>query len=454
MAKRFINGRDSVVKDLMRGLALNSSLVTLLDQNSDFNVAIRTSVADGSQTPRVSVVSGGGSGHEPMAAGYVGEGMLTAAVAGEVFASPSASAVSAMLRAVAPKSTGILVIVMNYQGDKLNFSEAIHELKQSHPDLPVKMVLVEDDVALPNLTEKRGIAGTIFVLKLAGAAADQGRSLDEVTKIAETAAASIVSYGVALEPCTIPGHEVDENRLKNDQIELGMGIHGEPGAERQTLQQHNMMQFTRNLVFEICRRLDAALSQKQELVSICTGLAIMVNNLGAVPQSEMLIIAQEVSDYLNNGNGQVINGNIYPVHLFIGSFMTSLQMNGVSITCLVLSEKNEILEQLLHIPTACESWSRGFKLRPPSEMSSLFKLSSPSKVEQENGQSSGPATDDSKSGLSLQTEKYIEAITHSLLAKCGELGTLDRLTGDGDLGDTGTKSVQNLEVAQMMKYRN
>eukprot|EP00178_Gracilaria_changii_P016893 TRINITY_DN483_c0_g1_i4.p1 TRINITY_DN483_c0_g1~~TRINITY_DN483_c0_g1_i4.p1 ORF type:complete len:234 (+),score=30.61 TRINITY_DN483_c0_g1_i4:1181-1882(+) len=233
-----------------------------------------------------------------------------------------------------------------------------------------------------------------------------------------------------------------------------MGIHGEPGAERQTLQQHNMMQFTRNLVFEICRRLDAALSQKQELVSICTGLAIMVNNLGAVPQSEMLIIAQEVSDYLNNGNGQVINGNIYPVHLFIGSFMTSLQMNGVSITCLVLSEKNEILEQLLHIPTACESWSRGFKLRPPSEMSSLFKLSSPSKVEQENGQSSGPATDDSKSGLSLQTEKYIEAITHSLLAKCGELGTLDRLTGDGDLGDTGTKSVQNLEVAQMMKYRN
>ncbi|KAI0558410.1 dihydroxyacetone kinase [Gracilaria domingensis] len=201
----------------MRGLALNSSLVSLLDPSGEHYVAIRTTVADESYKPRVSVVSGGGSGHEPMAAGYVGEGMLTAAVAGEVFASPSASAVSAMLHAIAPKSTGILVIVMNYQGDKLNFGEAIQELKQSHPELPVRMILVEDDVALPHQTDKRGIAGTIFVLKIAGAAADQGRSLDEVTMIAEKAAASMVSYGVALDPCTIPGHEVDENRLQKDE---------------------------------------------------------------------------------------------------------------------------------------------------------------------------------------------------------------------------------------------
>lgn len=217
MAKRFINAPDNVVPELMQGLSLDSSRVTLIDPNTGHAVAVRATLAAGKQTPRVSVVSGGGSGHEPMAGGYVGDGMLAGAVAGGVFASPSVPAIGTLLDTVAPLSTGILVIVMNYQGDRLNFRKAVDELAIKRPGYPVSMVIVGDDVSISGSAEPRGIAGTIFVLKVAGAAADQGRSLAEVVNIAETAARSIASYGIALEPCTIPGHAVDSDRLASDE---------------------------------------------------------------------------------------------------------------------------------------------------------------------------------------------------------------------------------------------
>lgn len=220
MAKRFINSAKSVVPDLMQGLSLDSARVTLLDPSTGYNVAIRASLAANEQTPRVSVVSGGGSGHEPMAAGYVGEGMLAAAVAGGVFASPSISAISAMLEAVAPRSTGILVVAMNYQGDRLNFDMAKTDLLKKSPGYPIHVMFVSDDVAIPGATDKRGIAGSLYVLKVAGSAADQGRPFQEVVNIAEMAARSIVSYGVALEPCTLPGHSVDTQRLGADESTL------------------------------------------------------------------------------------------------------------------------------------------------------------------------------------------------------------------------------------------
>lgn len=217
MSKRFINAPDAVVPDLMQGLALDASRVTLLDPSSGHHVAIRSSLANKTQPRRVSVVSGGGSGHEPMAAGYVAEGMLAGAAAGGVFASPSVPAITALLDAVAAHSTGILVVVMNYQGDRLNFGMAVEEYEQRVTGCPVEIIFIADDIALPDIAEKRGIAGTIFVLKVAGAAADQGRPLAEVTAIARKAAECIVSFGVALEPCTIPGRDVDAERLGPDE---------------------------------------------------------------------------------------------------------------------------------------------------------------------------------------------------------------------------------------------
>lgn len=217
MAKRFINDPEDVVPDLMQGLALDSSRVTLVDPACGHSIAVRSSLAAKAYPPRVSVVSGGGSGHEPMAGGYVGDGMLAGAVAGAVFASPSIPAISTLLETVAPLSSGIVVIVMNYQGDRLNFRGAVDALKASNPKCPVNIVVVGDDVALPGNSEPRGIAGTIFVIKVACAAADDGRPMKEVVKIAETASKSVVSYGVALEPCTIPGHTVDTERLGHNE---------------------------------------------------------------------------------------------------------------------------------------------------------------------------------------------------------------------------------------------
>lgn len=220
MSKRFINDSLKIVPDLMQGLSLDSARITLLEPSTGHNVAVRASLAANTQTPRVSVVSGGGSGHEPMAGGYVGDGMLAAAVAGEVFASPSVTDISAMLEVVAPRSTGILAVVMNYQGDRLNFGRAVKDLLKKSPGYPVHLMFVADDVALPSATDKRGISGTVFVLKVAGAAADQGRPFQEVVNIAEAAARSVVSYGVSLEPCTIPGHDVDSERLSANESEF------------------------------------------------------------------------------------------------------------------------------------------------------------------------------------------------------------------------------------------
>lgn len=230
MAKRFINSVDNVVPELIQGVSLDSSRVALLDPESNHHVVVRASIANRSQSKRVCVVSGGGSGHEPMAGGYVGDGMLAAAVAGGVFASPSTAAVSSMLEVVAPQSTGIVVIVMNYTGDRINFGAAIEQFSVRHPDCPVHMLLVKDDVALPNVDEPRGIAGTTFVLKVAGAAADRGKSFEEVVNIAEKAARSIFSYGVTLVPCTRFGMP-ENTELSSDESKYKNRLFRQPGLQ-------------------------------------------------------------------------------------------------------------------------------------------------------------------------------------------------------------------------------
>lgn len=216
MSKRFINAVEDVVPDLIQGVSLNSSRVAIVEPQTNHKIVVRESIANDTQSHRVSVVSGGGSGHEPMAGGYVGQGMLAAAVAGGVFASPSTSSISAMLDIVAPRSTGIIVVVMNYTGDRINFGSAVHDASQRHPGCPMHIVLVKDDVAIPTSTEPRGIAGTTFVLKVAGAAADQLKPFEEVVHIAERAARSIASYGVTLVPCTVYGHS-ENTELSSDE---------------------------------------------------------------------------------------------------------------------------------------------------------------------------------------------------------------------------------------------
>lgn len=159
-----------------------------------------------------------------MAAGYVGDGMLAGAVAGGVFSAPSVPAIVTLLNTVAPRSKGVLVVVMNYDGDRMNFTRAVDDVKRQNPTYPIDVVMVKDDCSAPSANEPRGIAGTVFVLKVAGAAADQGRELTEVANIARAAARSIASFGVALEPCTIPGHTIDPETLAADQSKFGVSV--------------------------------------------------------------------------------------------------------------------------------------------------------------------------------------------------------------------------------------
>jgi dihydroxyacetone kinase len=225
MHKHFINAREAIVTEALDGLvACSGGRLARLDGYPEIKVVLR---ADRDPS-RVAVVSGGGAGHEPAHAGFVGAGLLTAAVSGEIFASPSVAAVLAGIRAVTGPA-GCLLVVKNYTGDRLNFGLAAERARAE--GLAVETVIVGDDIALPDLVQPRGVAGTLFVHKIAGHLAETGAALPEVAAAARAAAAAVRSLGIALAACSIPGRAF-EARLGDDEAELGLGIHGEPGVER------------------------------------------------------------------------------------------------------------------------------------------------------------------------------------------------------------------------------
>ncbi|MEM1067039.1 MAG: dihydroxyacetone kinase subunit DhaK, partial [Pseudomonadota bacterium] len=223
--KQFINTKETLVTEAIDGaLRIAGGRLARLDGYPHIKVVVR---ADWDKS-KVALVSGGGSGHEPSHAGFVGQGMLTAAVCGEVFASPSVDAVLAGILAVTGKA-GCLLIVKNYTGDRLNFGLAAERARAQ--GLNVNMVVVDDDVALPDLPQARGVAGTLFVHKIAGALADQGADLTTVTEAAQRVIDGVVSIGMSLDTCTLPGSPKEE-RIDAGKAELGLGIHGEAGIEQ------------------------------------------------------------------------------------------------------------------------------------------------------------------------------------------------------------------------------
>ena len=222
---QFMNAKETLVTEAIDGLlALSGGALTRLDGYPHIKVVYRSDW----DRSRVALISGGGSGHEPAHAGFVGRGMLTAAVCGEVFASPSVEAVLAGILAVTGEA-GCLLIVKNYTGDRLNFGLAAERARAL--GRKVEMVVVDDDIALPDLPQPRGVAGTLFVHKIAGAAAEAGQSLEEVTLAARAVIANVASIGKSLDTCTVPGSP-KEARIPAGKAELGLGIHGEPGVEQ------------------------------------------------------------------------------------------------------------------------------------------------------------------------------------------------------------------------------
>jgi ATP-dependent dihydroxyacetone kinase len=308
---QFINAKETLVVDSLDGLLRSSggSNLARLDGYPAIKVILRT---DHKRDRKVAIVAGGGSGHEPAHAGFVGPGMLTAAVCGEVFASPSVDAVFAAIMAVTGKA-GCLVIFKNYTGDRLNFGLAVEKARSL--GRKVEVVIAKDDVALPDIVQPRGVAGVMFVEKIAGHFAEKGLPLAKVAAIAQKVADGLVSMGIALTSCTLPGIG-REDRVPHGKAELGLGIHGEPGVEV--------------VNFESAAKASSIVADKVFAAARpAAGYALLINNLGSTTPLEMGLIANEV---LKGKHGKKIKLVCGPA-----SLVTSLDMHGFSLSLLPLT---------------------------------------------------------------------------------------------------------------------
>ncbi len=330
--KKLINDPSDVVPETLKGFAAaHAELITV---HFDPNYVVR---ADAPKQGKVGLVSGGGSGHEPLHAGFVGLGMLDAAVPGAVFTSPTPDPILEATKAV-DGGAGVLHIVKNYTGDVLNFETAA-ELADLE-GINVKAVVVNDDVAVEDSTwtaGRRGVAGTVLVEKIAGAAAERGDDLDAVTAVAEKVIGQVRSMGVALTACTVPHAGKPSFDLGEDEIEMGVGIHGEPGRHRVPMASANAI--TDQLVDAILD--DLKLRGGQVL--------LFVNGMGGTPESELYIVYGHARERLEAAGLEVTRS-------LVGNYITSLEMQGCSITVLELDDE---LTQLWDAPVNTVALRRG-----------------------------------------------------------------------------------------------
>ncbi len=313
--KKLINAVEKVEDEMILGLV--KSAPKKLRKLDCGKVVVR---ADKKGNDKVALVSGGGSGHEPAHGGFVGKGMLDCAVAGAVFTSPTPDKIFEGIKAVAT-SQGVLCIVKNYTGDVMNFEMAVD--MAADEDIKVDSVIVNDDVAVKDslyTTGRRGVAGTILVHKISGAKAEEGASLDEVKRVAEKVIANVRSMGMAISPCTVPAAGKPGFTLADDEVEIGIGIHGEPGTTRAKIISAD--ETAKILLDKILADIDFKGSE----------VVVLINGMGATPLMELYIINNFVQDYL------VANGvKIYDT--MVGNFMTSIEMAGFSITLLRLDDE-------------------------------------------------------------------------------------------------------------------
>lgn len=322
--KKIINNPELVVEDMLAGMvAAHPDYVRKLDNAT---VLVR---ANSPVEGKVALVSGGGSGHEPSHGGYVGKGMLDGAVAGAVFTSPTPDQVYEAIKAV-DSGNGVLLVIKNYTGDVMNFEMAKDMAEME--GIQVSTVVVNDDVAVENSTYtagRRGIAGTVFIHKLAGAKAETGASLEEVTRVAEKVIDNVRSMGMSISSCIVPAAGKPNFTLAENEMEIGMGIHGEPGTHREEIKTSD--EITEHLVNKILE--DMHLEDGTEV-------AVMVNGLCSTPLMELYIVNKKVNEMLTEKGIKIHK-------TFVGEFMTSLEMAGFSVTLLKLDDE---LKELLDAP--------------------------------------------------------------------------------------------------------
>lgn len=385
---QFMNKRENIVTEAIDGVIMASGgRLVRLDGYPHIRVVIR---ADWDKS-RVAIVSGGGSGHEPAHAGFVGQGMLAAAVCGDVFASPSVDAVLAGILAVTGPA-GCLLVVKNYTGDRLNFGLAAERARAF--GLKVNMVIVDDDIALPDLPQARGVAGTLFVHKVAGHLAETGADLAAVTRAAERVIAGTRSIGMSLDTCTVPG-SAKETRIAPGMAELGLGIHGEPGVEQ--------------IGFASAQQAMAAMVEKLAPVMQNTPHVALLNNLGGASVLEMSVLAYELIRSAIGPNLKLIIGP--------AAMMTSLDMRGVSISVYPLSSEDEAA---LRSDTPLAAWPGCLPILPPQVLALPDGLTPIRPIPSAHAATRAFLTRCCQIMMSLETD----------------LNALDAKSGDGDTGST------------------
>ncbi|WP_156286259.1 dihydroxyacetone kinase subunit DhaK [Oceanivirga salmonicida] len=317
--KKILNTTNEYVKDSVLGV-INAHGDKLSLLNDDFRIVIRKN----KKKDKVAIVTGGGSGHLPLFLGYVGEGMLDACAVGNVFASPSSTKMYEAIKYI-DCGKGVLCLYGNYGGDKMNFNMATE--MADFDDINIKHVIVSDDIASSDIVDsRRGVAGMIFMYKIAGAASELGYSLEEIVELCNKASNNIRTMGIALSACIVPEVGKSTFTVDEDKIEIGMGIHGEKGIETINIKS------SKEIVDIIIDKIETEIKlEKNEKISV------MINGLGSTPLEELYIVYNDLFNRLNKKDIKIIKPHI-------GEFATSMEMAGLSITVFKLDEE---LEKLL-----------------------------------------------------------------------------------------------------------
>ncbi|MDI9241490.1 dihydroxyacetone kinase family protein [Fusibacillus kribbianus] len=403
--KKIINAPENYVDEMLEGIYVaHPDLVTYVADD------LRCLVTANKKEGKVGIATGGGSGHLPLFLGYVGRGMLDGCCVGDVFQSPSSEQMLAVTKAI-DSGAGVLYIYGNYNGDIFNFNMAA-EMAEFEEGIRVETVLGADDVAsgpLPAEGEKsirRGVAGIFFVYKCAGAAADRMMSLDDVKRVAEKATASVRTMGVALTPCIVPRVGHPGFSIGDDEMEIGMGIHGETGIRRGKLEPAD--QIVEEMMEKILADFDEIDGSR---------VAVLVNGLGATTLDEQYIVTRKIDSILKSRN-------ITVKRYYVGEYATALEMAGVSISVLKLDEE---LESLLEEPAQTPFFHQG-------------SVSEEGTVKMDVKKAAGTAAEGSaeeKNGEDVNSlVEFLKKVSEIMAEHKDYLIDLDSVVGDGDLGLT------------------
>ena len=412
--KKIINRPETVVTEMCKGLVLTNPDLEFVKKYK----VIRKKNLDKN---KVSLISGGGSGHEPAHAGFVGKGMLDAAVCGDGFASPSQIQVYQAIKETAGDK-GTLLIIKNYSGDMMNFKNAAHLAEED--GIQVDYVKVDDDIAVKDslyTVGRRGVAGTVLVHKIAGAAAEKGGSLKEVKAAAENAISNVRSIGFALSSCTVPAKGTPTFELKENEMEYGVGIHGEPGIQRENIPSAD----------ELAKRMTDALAEE---LNVTQGeeVTVLVNGFGSTPLQELYLFNYAVAKVLHEKNIRIYRS-------FAGNYMTSIDMLGASLTFMKMNaELKELLDQ--------ESEAPAFSVKGHVPEIVLEEEIRECKEEDLTEESYKACAEVRNEKITLENIVYmVETMSHCIIKNEIPFCELDSHAGDGDFGMSVAKGFRQLK---------